>query len=77
MRTLTLTLLDGVATYHPSIKFTLAYYGFQIQDQLSPSLRQMFRWSKNNVVLQPLEIRQSLSEFPWANVKIIKSKKIK
>ena len=62
MRTLMLTLLEGVATYLQNIEFKIAYYGFQIQDQLSPSLRQMFRWSKNEFVLKPLEMRQSLNQ---------------
>ena len=75
MRTLTLTLLEGVATNLPSIEFKVAYYGFQIHDQLSPSIRQMFRWSKNEFVLKPLEMRQSLSELPCANVKMIKQRK--
>ena len=75
--TLALTLLEGVATNLQNIEFKVEYYGFQMHDQLSPSLRQMFRWSVNKVVLKPLEIRQSLSELPSANLKIIKSKKIK
>ena len=73
--TLALTLLEGVATNLQNIEFKVAYYGFQIP--LSPSLRQMFRWSENEVVLKPLELRQSLSELPWANLKMIKTKKIK
>ena len=75
--TLVLTLLEGVAANLQSIEFKVAYYGIQIHNQLSPSLRQMFRWSENEVVLKPLEMRQSLSELHCANVKIIKSKKIK
>ena len=75
--TLALTLLEGVATNLQNIEFKVAYYGFRIHNQLSPSLRQMFRWSENKVVLKPLEMRQSLSELHCANVKIIKSKKIK
>ena len=68
MRTLTLTLLEGVATNLQNIEFKVEYYGFRIHNQLSPLLRQMFRCSENKVVLKPLEMRQSLSELPWANV---------